>query len=92
MSGENKKYQIHVTKSNGENKGGYANGDSSRDKKVDPNKYKDFDKVYKSYADSIYKRPWSRFQFHQSKNRKVTLYILVILIVVALVVMEYVKE
>ncbi|MFT6716507.1 MAG: hypothetical protein ACJA0Q_001149 [Saprospiraceae bacterium] len=89
MSKENKKYQVHITSSKGN-----ATGDSQNDgtEKVDPSKYKNFDKVYKSYSDSVYKKSWYKFQFQKAKNRKATLYIMVVLIVAALVIMEYIKE
>jgi hypothetical protein len=90
MSEENKKYQVNIKKSSGK-----SVGDSKRDagnNKPAPGKYKNFDKVYKSYADTVYSKPWFRFQFQKSKNRKVTLYIMVIVVVATLVVLEYLAE
>lgn len=94
MSKENKKYQVNIKSSKGKTMDGSPSDSSNNSsaQNVDPNKYKNFDKVYNSYADSIYKKPWYSFQFYKSKNRKVTLYIMVILIVAALVIMEFVKE
>jgi len=90
MSEENKKYQVNIKKSNEK-----SMGDSKRDagnQKGAPDKYKNFDKVYKSYADTVYNKPWSRFQFQKSKNRKVTLYIMAIIIVAILVIVEYLAD
>ena len=86
MSENDKKYQVNITKSKGK-----TTGDSSNNK-VDPSKYRDFDKVYKSYSDVVYNKPWYKFQFQNSKNRKTTLYIMVIIIVAALVIMEYLEK
>ncbi|MFT6717227.1 MAG: hypothetical protein ACJA0Q_001878 [Saprospiraceae bacterium] len=85
MSENDKKYQVNITSSKGKATDGSSN-------KVDPSKYKDFDKVYKSYSDVVYNKPWYKFQFQKAKNRKTTLYIMVILVVAALVIMEYLKD
>lgn len=78
MKEEQQKYKVNFKK--------------SADKKVDAQKHKNFDQVYEQYTHWIYRHPWSRFQFHKSKNRKIALYILLIGIVAALVIAEYVKE
>ena len=84
MSKNNKKYQVNITSSQKETPEYVSN------KKVDPNKYKNFDKLYKSYSDKVYSQPWYKFQFQKPKNRKTTLYIMIIIIVTVLVVMEFV--
>lgn len=62
------------------------------DKKVDAAKHKNFNKVYKQYSHWAYRNPWHRFQFHKSKNRKTTLYIMLIFLISALLIMEYLSE
>lgn len=84
MSKENKKYQVNIKSSRGE-----TVGDS---KSVNPNKHKNFDKVYKKYSETVYTRRWNIFQFHKPKNRKIALFIMLVLIVAALVIMEYVVD
>ena len=78
MTEENKKYNFKIK--------------SSSEQKADPSKYKDFDKVYSKYTHWIYRNPWSRFQFHKSKNRKISLFIMIILLVGALLAIEYLSE
>lgn len=74
MSKDDKKYTVNIK--------------SSLAKKADPKKYKNFDAVYKNYSHWAYRTPWHRFQLHRHKNRKVALFILLILLVLALVIME----
>ena len=69
-----------------------VNYKSTSDKKVDVAKHKNFGKVYKKYSHWAYRNPWSRFQFHKSKNRKIALYILLAGLIAALVIIEYINE
>lgn len=85
MSEKNKKYQVNI-------KTGNDSADNDAKKSVNPDKYKNFDQVYKSYSDSLYKGAWYKLQFHQHKNRKVTVYIILILVVTALVLLEFTKD
>lgn len=78
MTDKDEKYQVNVK--------------TSSDKKVDASKHKNFDKVYSKYTSWMYRNPWYKFQFHKSKNRKITLYILVGIVVVTLVVLEYINN
>lgn len=78
MTEEQNKYKVNVKKTAG--------------KKVDPSQYKDFGKVYNKYSHWVYRNPWNRFQFHKSKNRKVTLFIFLLVLVATLVVLEYLEE
>ncbi len=78
MTNKEEKYKVHVK--------------SSSDKKVDASKHKNFDKVYSKYTHWLYRNPWYKFQFHQSKNRKITLYILLGIVVATLVVIAFLEK
>tara|TARA_B110000211_G_C13968498_1_gene503863 strand:+ start:75 stop:320 length:246 start_codon:yes stop_codon:yes gene_type:complete len=65
---------------------------SSSNQKIDPKKYKDFNKVYSKYTHWVYRNPWNRFQFHKSKNRKTALFLMLVLLVLSIVAMEYFKD
>lgn len=44
------------------------------------NAKKDFDKVYTNYQSWVYSHPWYKTPFHRFKNRKITMYIIIILL------------
>ena len=52
----------------------------------------DFKGAYKAYTHKVYRTPWSRFQRHSSKNRKVSMFIILIIVVGTLVFIENEKE
>jgi hypothetical protein len=95
MSKTNKKYQIHIKSSKKDHSDDLNSSEDLHQKKagaINPEKYKDFQKVYTSYMDSIYKKPWYRFQFHQSKNRKIALFIMLMILVAALLLLDQTTE
>ena len=52
----------------------------------------DFKGAYKAYTHKVYRTPWSRFQRHSSKNRKVSMFIILIIVIGTLVFIENEKE
>ncbi|MBI35068.1 MAG: hypothetical protein CMP67_06860 [Flavobacteriales bacterium] len=52
----------------------------------------DFKGAYKAYSHKVYRTPWYSFQRHSSKNRKVSMFIILICVVGALVFIESEKE
>lgn len=52
----------------------------------------DFKKAYNTYTHKVYRYPWSRFQRHASKNRKVSMFIILIIVIGTLVLIENEKE
>jgi len=52
----------------------------------------DFKGAYKSYTHKVYRTPWSRFQRHSSKNRKVSMFIILIFVIGTLMLLESEKE
>tara|TARA_Y100000739_G_C20580676_1_gene452644 strand:+ start:1443 stop:1751 length:309 start_codon:yes stop_codon:yes gene_type:complete len=52
----------------------------------------DFKGAYKSYTHKVYRTPWSRFQRHSSKNRKISMFVILIIVIGTLVLLESEKE
>tara|TARA_B100001173_G_C15984473_1_gene546079 strand:- start:1080 stop:1388 length:309 start_codon:yes stop_codon:yes gene_type:complete len=52
----------------------------------------DFKKAYNAYTHKVYRYPWSRFQRHASKNKRISMFIILIIVVGALVFIENEKE
>ena len=52
----------------------------------------DFKKAYNAYTHKVYRYPWSRFQRHASKNRKISMFIILIIVIGTLVLIENEKE
>ena len=52
----------------------------------------DFKGAYKAYTHKVYRTPWSRFQRHSSKNKKVSMFIILIIVIGTLVLIENEKE
>ena len=52
----------------------------------------DFEGAYKAYTHKAYRTPWSRFQRHSSKNRKISMFIILTIVVGALVFLESENE
>ena len=48
----------------------------------------DFEGAYKTYTHKAYRTPWSRFQRHSSKNKKVSMFIILTIVVGTLVFLE----
>lgn len=47
-----------------------------------------FEKAYKSYTHKAYRTPWAKFQRHSPKNRKASMFIILIMVVGTLVFLE----
>lgn len=75
MNDGKQKYHVKITKKAG------AQPDSS--------KHKDFKSVYNKYTNKYYRYPWSRFQFHEPKNRKIVMWVIVALAVIAAMFWEF---
>ena len=52
----------------------------------------DFKGAYKAYTHKVYRTPWSMFERHSSKNRKGSMFIILIIVVGTLVFIENEKE
>lgn len=52
----------------------------------------DFKKVYMAYTHKVYRSPRNIFQRHSSKNRKISMFIILIIVVGTLVLIENEKE
>ena len=52
----------------------------------------DFKKVYTAYTHKVYRSPRNIFQRHSSKNRKISMFIILIVVVGTLVLVENEKE
>tara|TARA_Y100000589_G_scaffold3897_2_gene3478 strand:- start:12497 stop:12805 length:309 start_codon:yes stop_codon:yes gene_type:complete len=64
-------------------------------KKPDKNEIRekmDFDAAYKAYTHKVYRTPWNKFQRHSPKNRKVSMFIILIIVVGTLMLIENEKE
>tara|TARA_B100000767_G_C19664741_1_gene492576 strand:+ start:622 stop:927 length:306 start_codon:yes stop_codon:yes gene_type:complete len=48
----------------------------------------DFEGAFKAYIHKAYRTPWSRFQRHSSKNRKVSMFVILTIVVSVLVFLE----
>lgn len=48
----------------------------------------DFEGAFKAYTHKVYRTPWARFQRHSSKNRKASMFIILMIIVGTLVFLE----
>lgn len=49
----------------------------------------DFKNAYNSYTHWIYRTPWHAFQYHASKNKKITMMIILFAIIAMLIVIDY---
>lgn len=48
----------------------------------------DFEGAFKTYTHKAYRTPWYRFQRHSSKNRKVSMFVILTIVVSVLVFLE----
>jgi hypothetical protein len=49
----------------------------------------DFSNAYQSYTHWIYRTPWHTFQHYASKNKKITMMIILFAVIAMLIVMDY---
>lgn len=49
----------------------------------------DFNNAYKSYTHWIYRTPWHTFQHYASKNKKITMMIILFAVILMLLVLDY---
>lgn len=49
----------------------------------------DFNGAYQSYSHWIYRTPWHTFQHYASKNKKITMMIILFAVIAMLIVMDY---
>ena len=49
----------------------------------------DFNNAYKSYTHWIYRTPWHTFQHYASKNKKITMMIILFVVIAMLIVLDY---
>jgi len=49
----------------------------------------DFNNAYKSYTHWIYRTPWHTFQHYASKNKKITMMIILFAVIAMLIVLDY---
>ena len=49
----------------------------------------DFNNAYQSYTHWIYRTPWHAFQFYASKNKKISMMIILFAVIAMLIVMDY---
>jgi hypothetical protein len=52
----------------------------------------DFKNAYNAYTHKVYRYPWSKFQRHASKNKKISMFIILIIVIGTLVLIENEKE
>jgi hypothetical protein len=48
----------------------------------------DFNSAYETYTHKVYRTPWNKFQRHSSKNRKTSMFIILMIVVGSLVFIE----
>jgi len=53
----------------------------------DIEKHMSFDKALETYSHWVYKKPWYRFQRHNSRNYKIVLYIILAAVIAMLMLM-----
>ena len=52
----------------------------------------DFKGAYKAYTHKVYRTPWSKFQRHSPKNKRTSMFIILIIVIGTLVFIENEKE